>query len=423
MNKLPIDVPKEKLQQIRMDTIRKVQREKRIKKRIVPVAIVALFCVSILFSIRVSPTFAGYVAKIPGFHALVSAVRSDAGIKDIVDNQYYEEINVTESKNGLALTLHGAVADHSGLVLFYDANALFDMSKYDLNDVQLFQGDDQILGANRIPGRSTYVNTGNQEYISSSVIYNFPEPIVYTSKDFKAVFHFNDIDKGKFEITIPFTLQNEIAQEKVIPANRIVDIDGQKFTITQIRQSPLKTAIDIEIAEANTMQILAFDDITVMTDPGERRYSIMNGIATDGDIRDGKITLYVQSNYFHEADSLTINIGAVQAVPKGEDFIEVDFGAKEVTKPEYFDWDISVTSQEISVAVKKGDNQGRQLRLWNAVKEDGTPLEFRRSTFSRDEQYEIETTQFQDYDGKAKIYFSYYFNPIGKDIELNIPLQ
>lgn len=419
MSKLPIDVPKEKLQQIRMDTFRKVQREKRIKKRIVPVAIVALFCVSILFSIRVSPTFASYVAKIPGFYALVSAVRSDAGIKDIMDNQYFEEINVTESKNGLSLTLQGVIADHSGFVLFYDADALFDMSKLNLNDVQLFQGADEI------PGPSSFTsNADNQEYISSLVEYSFSEPIVYTSKDFKAVFHFNDIDKGNIEITIPFTLQNDIAQEKVIDTNRTVDVDGQKFTITQIRRSPLKTAIDIEIEEANTMQILAFDDIAVMTDSGERRYSIINRIATDGDIRDGKITLYVQSNYFHEADSLMIHIGGVQAVPKGEDFIEVDFGTKEVlTKPEFFDWDISVTSQNVSVAVKKGDNQGRDLRLWNAIKEDGTPLEFARSTFSRDGQYEIETTQFQDYDGKAKIYFSYYFNPIGENIELDIPLQ
>ncbi|GKV54494.1 hypothetical protein NCCP2222_04410 [Sporosarcina sp. NCCP-2222] len=419
MSKLPpIAVPKEKLQQIRIDTLRKVQREKRTKKRIVPVALVALFCITILFSIRVSPTFAGYIAKIPGFNALVSAVRTDAGIEDIVDNQYFEEINVTESEKGLSLTLQGVIADHSGFVLFYDADALFDMSNLYLNDVQLFQGDVEI------PGPRFTSHSDNQQYISSLVEYSFSEPIVYTTKEFKAVFHFEDVDKGNIEITIPFTLQNEIALEKVIAVNRIVDIDGQKFTITQIRRSPLKTAIDIELDEANTMQILAFDDIAVMTDSGERRYSIVNGIAKHGDIRDGKITLNVQSNYFHETDSLTINIGAVQAVPKGEDFIEVDFGTKEVlTKPDYFDWEISVEQQEIAVAVRKGENGRKFLRLYNAVKEDGTPLKITEMKISRDEQYEIETTKFQDYDGTAKIYFDYYFNPIGENIELDIPLQ
>ncbi|WHT49945.1 hypothetical protein QNH10_14300 [Sporosarcina thermotolerans] len=191
-----------------------------------------------------------------------------------------------------------------------------------------------------------------------------------------------------------------------------------------MRRTPLKTAIDIEIEEANTMQLLAFDDISVITDSGERRGSIINGIAKQGDIRDGKVTLYVQSNYFHESDSLMINIGAVQAVPKGEDFIEVDFATKEVlTKPDFFDWAISVTSNHVSVAVNKWDNGDRLLRLFDGVKEDGTTLEFEGYTISRDEEYVIETAQFEEYDGKAKIYFSYYFNPIGKNIELNIPLQ
>ena len=96
-------------------------------------------------------------------------------------------------------------------------------------------------------------------------------------------------------------------------------------------------ALDIEVAKDNTMQLLALDDVAIMTESGERRESIRNDISTDGNIRDGKFTLYLQSNYFDDPASLTVMIGAVQAVPKGEDFIEVDFGTKEIlTKPTYF---------------------------------------------------------------------------------------
>ncbi|TQR21404.1 DUF4179 domain-containing protein [Psychrobacillus vulpis] len=419
MSKLPIDVPKEKLQQVRMDTFRKVQREKGTKKRIVSVAVVSLFCFSLLFSIRVSPTIASFVAKIPGFEILRPAITIDKGLQDIVDNEYYEEINEMRSKNGLSLTLKGVIADQSGFVLDYDVDASFDISKLYLEEVQLFQGDDEMKC-----GCTFVANADNQTHISSLVEYNFSEPIAYTSKDFKAVFHFNDKDKGNIEIAIPFTLQNEIAKEKIITANRTVNVDGQKFTITQIRRSPLKVALDIEVDEENTMQILSLDDIAVVTESGERRDRIKQGILADGDIRDGKYTLYLQSNYFDDPESYTIIIGAVQAVPKGEDFIEVDFGTKEVlTKPDYFDWDISVTQQSVSVAVNKWDNQGRLLMLYDAVKEDGKTLEFTGSTVSRDEQYVLETTQFEDYDGKAKIYLNYYFNPIGENIELKIPLQ
>lgn len=419
MNKLPIDVPKEKLQQVRMDMFRKVQREKRTKKRIVSVAIASLFCLSLLFSIRVSPTIASHVAKIPGFQAIVSAVVRDKGIKDVVDNDYYEEINVTQSKNGLSLTLQGVIADNTGLVLYYDADASFDMSELHLEEVQMFQGDVEIKG-----GGSFRSNQSNQTRFSSSVDYSFSEPFAYTSKDFKVVFRFYEKDKGNIEITIPFSLQNEIAKEKIITANRTVDVGGQKFTITQIRRSPLRTAIDIELDEANTMQILALDDFAVETENGERREGMKYGLSLGGDIRDGKFTLNLQSNYFHDSDSLKLLIGAVHAVPKGEDFIEVDFGKKEVlTKPDYLDWDISVTEQSVSVAAKKWDDRRAHSFLNSAVKADGTTLKYKGSTFSDDEQYLFEKENFEKYDGRAKMYLNYFFNPIGENIELNIPLK
>ncbi|MGE7989108.1 DUF4179 domain-containing protein [Lysinibacillus fusiformis] len=418
MSKPLIDVPKEKLQQVRMDMFQKVQREKRIKKRIVSVTCISMLCLSLIFSIRVSPTIASQVAKIPGFQAIVSAIAIDKGIKDIVDHDYYEEINVTQSKNGLSLTLQGAIADNSGIALFYDADASFDISALTLEKVQLFQGDDEIEC-----GCTFTKNESNQTYISSSVEYNFLEPIVYTSKEFKAVFHFFDEEKGTIDIALPFSLKNEIAKEKTFTANRTIDIDGQKFTITQIRRSPLKVALDIEVAKDNTMQILGLDDVAVKTESGERRDSIINGNSIGGNIRDGKFTLYLQSNYFDDPETLTVMIGAVHAVPKGEDFIEVDFGIKEIlTKPSYFNGDISAAQQSVSVKMNK-DKQGKFLMFSDAIKEDGTMLEFKGISISRDEQYVVETTKFEDYNGKAKIYLNYYTNPIGKNIELNIPLQ
>ncbi len=416
MSKLPIDVPKDKLQQIRMDTFRKVKREKRKKKRIVSVAIVFLCCLSLLFSIRVSPTIASQIAKIPGFQAIVSAVARDKGIKDIVDNNYYEEINATQTKNDLSLTLQGVIADHSGFVLYYDANAPFELF---LEKVQLFQGEDEIEC-----GCSFTHNASNQTNISSSVEFGFSEPIAYTSKDFKAIFHFNDKEKGNIKITIPFSLQNEIAQEKVFNANRTIDVQGQKLTIKQIRRTPLKLALDIEVDEENTMQILALEDIAVMTESGERRETDRNRSSIYRNNSDGKFTVYLQSNYFDDPESLTVMIGAVQAVPKGEDFIEVDFGTQKIiSKPDYLDWDISIEQQSLKTAAKKWDNRERHMFFQNALKADGTVLEFAGGSYSDDDEYLYATETFKNYDGKAKILIDYYFNPIGENIELKIPLK
>lgn len=416
MSKQPIDVPKDKLQQLRMDALRKVKREKTTKRRIVSVAIVFLCCLSLLFSIRVSPTIANYVSKIPVLEAIVSAVVRDKGIKDIVDNHYYEEVNVTQHKEGLSLTLQGVIADYSGFVLYYDADAPFELF---LDKVQLFQGDDEIKC-----GCSFTHNASNQTNISSSVDFGFSEPIAYTSKDFKAIFHFKDGDKGNIAMTIPFTLQNDIAKEKVFTANRTVDVAGQKFTITQIRQSPLKMAVDIEVDKDNTMQILALEDIAVETESGERRGTLRNRSSIYTNHANGKITVYLQSNYFNDPQELTLMIGAVHAVPKGEDFIEVDFGTQEViSKPDYLNWDIAVEGQSLKIAAKKWDDRVNHPFLEYALKADGTVLENARSSFSEDDEYLYTTETFKNYDGKAKIKIDYFYNPIGENIELKIPLK
>ncbi|MFJ7667545.1 DUF4179 domain-containing protein [Lysinibacillus sp. NPDC097195] len=416
MSKQPIDVPKDKLQQLRLDALCKVKREKTTKKRIVSVAIVFLCCLSLLFSIRVSPTIANYVAKIPGLDAIVTAVVRDKGIKDIVDNHYYEEINVTQHKEGLALKLQGVIADYSGFVLYYDADAPFELF---LDKVQLFQGEDEIEC-----GCSFTHNASDQTNITSSVDFSFSEPITYTSKDFKAIFHFKDKEKGNIAMTIPFTLQNDIAKEKVFTANRTVDVAGQKFTVTQIRQSPLKMAVDIEVDEANTMQILALEDIAVETLNGERRGTLVDRSSIYKNNANGKFTVYLQSNYFNDPQELTLKIGAVQAVPKGEDFIEVDFATQEViSKPDYLDWDIAIEGQSLKTSAKKWDDSDRHMFFTTAQKADGTELEYAGGSFSDDDEYLYATETFKNYDGKAKIKIDYFYNPIGKNIELKIPLK
>lgn len=130
---------------------------------------------------------------------------------------------------------------------------------------------------------------------------------------------------------------------------------------------------NINLDGANTMQILSLENIAVEMENGERREEVVkNGMFEGRNIREGKFTLNLQSNYFHDSDSLKILIGAVHAVPKGEDFIEVDFGTKEVlTKPDYLDWDISVTEQGVAVAAKKWNDRMRHSFLNNAVKADG----------------------------------------------------
>ena len=57
-----IEIPKEKLRQDRIKVFEKIKKERRRRKQLLSVGAVAVLFISLLFSVRVSPTIANYAA-------------------------------------------------------------------------------------------------------------------------------------------------------------------------------------------------------------------------------------------------------------------------------------------------------------------------------------------------------------------------
>lgn len=94
-----IEIPKEKIQAARQQAYAKhLHSRKRQIKTWKQVSIVMLLLIAFVTTVRVSPAFAQTIAKIPGFAPLVEMITQDKGVKDILDNQYYEELNIVEIK-------------------------------------------------------------------------------------------------------------------------------------------------------------------------------------------------------------------------------------------------------------------------------------------------------------------------------------
>ncbi len=103
-----IEVPTDKLATARQHGVTKFKKSLKRKRKItVRIAIVALFLIAFVTSVRISPAFAQTIAKIPGFAPLVSLITYDKGVKDIVENDYYEELGIVQTKNDLTLNNSG----------------------------------------------------------------------------------------------------------------------------------------------------------------------------------------------------------------------------------------------------------------------------------------------------------------------------
>lgn len=247
------------------------------------------------------------------------------------------------------------------------------------------------------------------------------QPLDTKNPNFRVEFEMRDGDKQT--ISIPFSLEKPIAKAKVVEPNTNITAQGQRLTISKIIRTPLRIHIEVKPDPSNKMQIVALDNISLELKNGSKRELIRNGLVGSGSFREGQSTFYLQSNYFYDSDELIVRIGEIQAIPKGEDYFEVDFKTKEVLyKPNFIDWDIKVVGHDVYLNAPVKDDHGRQ-HLFPAEKEDGTALESKGGSFSTSAHEGFNYREYYEpYSGRAKLWINYIANPIAKDVEIKIDL-
>ncbi len=413
-----VNVPKEALKQQREQVFQKVKREKQRKKRIFMMTstiVAALFL--LVCSVRLSPTFAGYISKIPGFAPIVEMIAYDKGMEDIVKNQYFEEIGVMATDNQITVTLVGVIADHSGMVISYEVDAPFDISQLDTKKVEILQGGEPMQASHTFG----WFGEESKQHIEEVITLTSSETVNYDTRDFEIVFHFADDQQSV--VHLPFTLKNPVKEAKVIEVNQDIVVEGQRLTVEKISISPLRVVVDVMIDQKNTMQVLSLDQLRLVDERGEDWTAILNGISGMGEIRDGRYALHMQSNYFREPKKLTLVIGEIAALPKGEDYIEVDFRKKKVLyQPKLMDWEIEVVGKGISISGEKWGEGGRQL-LGNAIDQAGNIYYSNSSSWYSEDGNRFKSNGSYDEVsvlGPIKINLQYYPNIIGEHIEIPV---
>lgn len=414
-----IEIPKDKLRQGRIDALHQYKKYRRRKKQWQTLAAAAVLFLGFLLSVRVSPTIASYAAKIPGLSVIVELVQENEGIKDIIDNEYYEELGILKQEKDLTVTLHGAIIDEYGVMLMYDFDYLTAKSDHMNYEFRIYQGDQQLeSGASY--GTMDDID-GPVAHSSHKIEMTLDKPLDTSNPNFRIEF---DVAKGEYEtISIPFTLEKPIAKAKIVEPKATITAQNQHLIINKIIRTPLRIHIEVQPDPTNSMQIVELENVTLELKNGNKRELIKNGMVGTGSFREGSYTLFLQSNYFYDSDEMILRIGEIQAVPKGQDYIEVDFATKEVTyKPDMIDWDIQVMDHAVYVNAPVKNNHGRQ-HFYPAEKEDGTPLDSTSSSFTTES---VEGFNYRNYyvpyDGKAKLWINYLDNPIAKDVELKIDL-
>ncbi|MFF2874985.1 DUF4179 domain-containing protein [Gottfriedia sp. NPDC057991] len=294
-----------------------VTKPKR-KYRIWSFVAAAILLLGLLTSIRVSPTFADYLTKVPGMEKIVELIRDDKGLISAVENKYAQEIGISQEKSGIKVTVDSVIADEQGMVIFYTIDANEPQHNLNIKEVNLKPSNGEEL-----PEHSSSVSLPVEDELNTytgRIEYFFDK--ANEQHDFNLDLKIKSNETLE-QFSIPFTIKNLEKTKQIYELNKTVIIEGQKITIKKVTIYPLRVAVQVEMDPRNSKKILDFSDIKLVDQNGEVWSKITNG-TTAKHISDNERIVYLQSNYFKDPKELYLVINKLQAVDKDKDYILLD---------------------------------------------------------------------------------------------------
>lgn len=319
------DIPQEELELAvkqgfqRAKNVPKVKKRPYVKRGVWSAVVAAILLISLVTSIRVSPAFANAVASIPGMEKIVALIQDNKGLQAAIDNEYYQQLNHSFEKDGVTLTLDGAIADEQEMIVFYTVKGFNDGEQFQgfLPEITDKEGRTIIM---RSSADSLYDVDGKGLEQASKVNVHFLKGVNESEFILKAKLK---SDSRSIDYEIPFSLAKEKMLTTRYPINKTVLIEGQKITIKQIEVSPIKVGVHIRVDPSNTKEIFGFEDLRLVDDKGEIWSSITNGLTASG-TKGYETVYYLQSNYFEKPLGLTLKFNKLQAIDKDEAYVVID---------------------------------------------------------------------------------------------------
>lgn len=342
-------LPHDALAQARMKGLQLAKRQRKKRMRIWSgVACVVILMISLTLSIRLSPQFAQSMTKVPGISLFVDMIRTDKGIQDIVSFDYYEVLNVAQTKDNITFTLQGVIADTSGMVLNYKLASS--------EPVQNLSPQITILqNGSPLPVTMGQNSSGDELKFEVEKLVHVVSlrSINYENPNFELQVDINN--EKNTTLIIPFTLKKPIAKTKTVALNHTLTFEEQKLIVEEIAISPLRAKITIRVSGDNTMRLLDIEKLQLKDEHGEV-WNEGTIISANGSLETGLVHYYLQSNYFRETKKLALEIGDIQALPKGDDYVEIDTENKKVTHiPQLGEVNVWLENDSIHVDIPKSE--------------------------------------------------------------------
>ncbi|MDF2609953.1 MAG: hypothetical protein K0R92_1427 [Lachnospiraceae bacterium] len=334
--------------------------EKRIKKvhqrrwKLSCLSSAAVFLLFI-FLVNTSIVFAKGVSGIPIIGILAEFVNYNKSLSDAIHNDYVQEVNLTASNNGITLLLPYIIADENNLVLFFQIPKEVKIKEDDwftISPDKMIDSDTGEIVKGYSAFTSAYSADNIKEYggltyihyhfvegeipeslninVNFSVEYTKNNSVIVDSKDS----HISDpLDhpENKKDDLGTFTFQLTVDSSTFRPpitykVHEEQVVNGQKFVIEEVTLYPTGTEVFVTIDEENTDWIKGIE--LEIFNENQKVLRTANG-STGSHDADGKwMNIYVESDYFNQANEKYLSIKGISLIPKDEEYVTVNLSDK-----------------------------------------------------------------------------------------------
>ena len=317
-------------------SLKKAVRRNRTNKFIVrPLAAVAAVLAAFTVIVNASTTAAFAMSKVPGLKELAKAVTFSRSLKDAVEHEYAQLVDLSGSENGISASVEYLIADKSRVTVFYrlKSSEYSDLgadcrfftkdgkasgSSYGPNDVTHLSSEDRAVMPENGELRSVYV-----EYFEGAVPSELTmDLILWDHSAGSYLGEQNRLAKLSFELSFDPAYYSSGKHYELGSAVRLGE---RSITVKSADVYPSQTVLNVEGAGSNDAWLVGLDFELKTSDGRVFGRSSSGTIAYSSGASNPEITSYTaDSMYFHDVSSVTLSVRSARWLEKGMEKLRID---------------------------------------------------------------------------------------------------
>ncbi|MFC4775682.1 DUF4179 domain-containing protein [Paenibacillus sp. GCM10023252] len=263
--------------------------------------------------VRVSPAFAALMRDIPGFSGFVELIQSDQTLVDAINNEYYQPVHVSDTKNGYTLTVDGIIADERRLVILYSGSGPGVKKTTGFKDYELKDENGRELEA----GITSFYMPEDEKDWQDQKFYDKIEVILGVGGEMPQGIQLSGMLKNqRLQVSFPIDHKRFKGKKEVIHINRDVSIGDQTIHIGKVSITPLQVEIEMDANERNSRRTNGFIGLALKDEKGHTwNWNFGMGILEEGTVAQ------FHSSYFEKPKELRLVAKGLKLSDRGKSFV------------------------------------------------------------------------------------------------------